>query len=236
MFPFHQGRFQGSGRCGLRHGQDGFPFHQGRFQGLLAELAAVKYKCFHSTKEGFKAGGAWPWPTIRTCFHSTKEGFKVKMLGSTFPIDQSFHSTKEGFKGHEGRQHGAANRQFPFHQGRFQGPRPSYHRSPWMPRFPFHQGRFQGRRWQNYTSRSATRFHSTKEGFKGNIGTASRWSTSSFHSTKEGFKVGPRSNMPRPTLGSFHSTKEGFKATNVTSVVEPVRVSIPPRKVSRDEW
>ena len=76
-------------------------------------------------------------------FHSTKEGFKAGAYELVQGPRICFHSTKEGFKEVNGVQVGVYYRQFPFHQGRFQGgdtPVKTYGGTL----FPFHQGRVQG--------------------------------------------------------------------------------------------
>ena len=75
-------------------------------------------------------------------------------------------------------------------------------------------------------------FHSTKEGFKGNVYRTIEPCGSRFHSTKEGFKVILKS-FANFLAFCFHSTKEGFKVRDQRYPVSPMEVSIPPRKVSR---
>ena len=81
-----------------------------------------------------------------------------------------------------------------------------------------------------------SRFHSTKEGFKGIwLGSPPIALTFRFHSTKEGFKeyaAAPEGIDRR----SFHSTKEGFKGHDYHAHFNgSPPVSIPLRKVSRKE-
>ena len=76
-------------------------------------------------------------------------------------------------------------------------------------------------------------FHSTKEGFKVKTIPLESIPRIGFHSTKEGFKVLPPL-LPCLRVRRFHSTKEGFKALGQAVVtIAPKIVSIPPRKVSR---
>ena len=126
------------------------------------------------------------------------------------------------FPFHQGRFQGCPNAQysagvlsqFPFHQGRFQGRIAAIAGSEFM-RFPFHQGRFQGREFFRFAQVVDSRFHSTKEGFKGASGLG-------LFCAVTGVSIPPR-KVSRGHDGGRRDCA-GYQ------------VSIPPRKVSRDFW
>ena len=120
MFPFHQGRFQGGGAIAEVTKYLAFPFHQGRFQGRTRPLGAMTESCFHSTKEGFKAGkNPWTidWRSVSIPPRKVSRSVAMACAIPPFPVSipprkvsrlpaavrndhhlEGFHSTKEGFK------------------------------------------------------------------------------------------------------------------------------------------
>ena len=133
-----------------------FPFHQGRFQGSgLKILPPATESSFHSTKEGFKV-------SLVTFALRRRRGVSIpprKVSRSDFASEakstsRRFHSTKEGFKVANNILVRVAKAMFPFHQGRFQGE--EYRNGkPMAYMFPFHQGRFQGTRIQALLNHSS---------------------------------------------------------------------------------
>ena len=99
--------------------------------------------------------------------------------------------------------------------------------------FPFHQGRFQGPHRTAPNGAVRRGFHSTKEGFKEDRKIRGLAWVAGFHSTKEGFKASPgreghREVCPFP----FHQGR--FQGRGSPTAMSSTRlVSIPPRKVSR---
>ena len=100
VFPFHQGRFQGTSGVKVPFAERKFPFHQGRFQG---------------------GKNCVPPPMLSSCFHSTKEGFKAPRLCPEYLPAVLFPFHQGRFQGGWHQNGKIASWEFPFHQGRFQG-------------------------------------------------------------------------------------------------------------------
>ena len=257
MFPFHQGRFQGRGLCAVRGISCWFPFHQGRFQGSpFRSRSRVRARSFHSTKEGFKAPGR-----PRICRAWTKVSIPPRKVSRHYPLspelsgDMRFHSTKEGFKACSARcdrtcrkivsipprkvsrvaakaKDRIGRHRFPFHQGRFQGvkeycpfQKPSYVSIP--PRKVSRDAK------GCYLPTIGNRFHSTKEGFKGDAGERHQQRADEFPFHQGRFQ-GRLDLNGIVGLNEFPFHQGRFQGANAGRARrDRPEVSIPPRKVSR---
>ena len=175
-----------SGFRELRRGA--FPFHQGRFQGGSRSRIVSTHSCFHSTKEGFKAGGAEQRLRVLEEFpfhqgrfqgaaashhqvspdHVSIPPRKVSRCYSDTAATPRFSVSIPPRKVSRRLEPILAQRLLPcFHSTKegFKG-NPYRYSASSPHRFPFHQGRFQGARLLFPDHLSSTRFHSTKEGFK----------------------------------------------------------------------
>ena len=190
---------------------DRFPFHQGRFQGQRRFAAAPMPSGFHSTKEGFKGsqGTLFKSDEGSVSIPPRKVSRSTGRRDSNGKVDVSIPPRKVSRKLYK---LGTRWRWERFHSTKegFKAYAPHHLES------------------------SSSGFHSTKEGFKVVKRDPTQRKKNCFHSTKEGFK-GYRSPERYFGVSGFHSTKEGFKGRRSVCSQAPVRrVSIPPRKVSRE--
>ena len=128
-------------------------------------ISEAMYNCFHSTKEGFKAGQHQHQCIGLESFHSTKEGFKgcSPSQGRTGPARVSIPPRKVSRDSCATAFLWSASVSIP--------PRKVSRRAVHLDAveedlFPFHQGRFQGAKSKAVRAKTKRSFHSTKEGFK----------------------------------------------------------------------
>ena len=185
--------FKGAGFCAIPGPRYGFPFHQGRFQGYERIQLDCSNFSFHSTKEGFKAcTGALRSPGMRVSIPPRKVSRRSGPIRSVGCRTVSIPPRKVSRWSVEKMRRACEGVSIPPRKVSRYFPVASKVR---MRLFPFHQGRFQGSVVELIWGPN-TRFHSTKEGFKGSWCFLCIAYFSCFHSTKEGFK-GLRQNTKR---------------------------------------